>query len=363
MNALGYGVQLLDKEKCCGVALDLERALQAGAASGRDEPAVDPHVGEGPRPGPDHTSSTCTFTLRDEYPHLLGLENGDVRDRIELATRYLYRLIQSGKARLKFKETAPAARRPTTRRATWRRWAGATIRSSCCGSIPGVEVTVLDSPVLAASGGTYGFKKENYGVSQAIGAPLFRQIEESGADIVATDLRDLQMADRDVDLEALRTPAAHLGFATGVAGPFRGTESDLPCLPKNLLDELKNRGLADDALQHQHAGVGTRNCRPLRLLIRAEGVKCEKPEGTRPSGFFVGCAIFGRCVEWEMADRNFLFSIFNFPLSGPVRPRRGPRHRPPGSTAVPAATQPGDRPFSRLRRCSRFRCRPTWQRE
>ena len=35
--------------------------------------------------------------------------------------------------------------------------------------------------------GTYGFKRENYETSQAIGAPLFRQIEESGADIVVTD--------------------------------------------------------------------------------------------------------------------------------------------------------------------------------
>ncbi|PJH69461.1 anaerobic glycerol-3-phosphate dehydrogenase subunit C, partial [Salmonella enterica subsp. enterica serovar Typhimurium] len=35
--------------------------------------------------------------------------------------------------------------------------------------------------------GTYGFKKENYPTSQSIGAPLFRQIEESGADIVVTD--------------------------------------------------------------------------------------------------------------------------------------------------------------------------------
>ena len=31
------------------------------------------------------------------------------------------------------------------------------------------------------------FQKENYPTSQAIGAPLFRQIEESGADLVVTD--------------------------------------------------------------------------------------------------------------------------------------------------------------------------------
>ncbi|KEP71962.1 hypothetical protein HR12_30575, partial [Microbacterium sp. SUBG005] len=52
--------------------------------------------------------------------------------------------------------------------------------------IPGLELTVLDSRCCGIAG-TYGFKRENYPTSQAIGAPLFRQIEESGADIVVTD--------------------------------------------------------------------------------------------------------------------------------------------------------------------------------
>jgi Fe-S oxidoreductase len=50
----------------------------------------------------------------------------------------------------------------------------------------GLELTVLDSRCCGIAG-TYGFKRENYATSQAIGAPLFRQIEESGADIVVTD--------------------------------------------------------------------------------------------------------------------------------------------------------------------------------
>uniref|UniRef100_UPI003FED9BBD heterodisulfide reductase-related iron-sulfur binding cluster n=1 Tax=Prevotella sp. TaxID=59823 RepID=UPI003FED9BBD len=37
------------------------------------------------------------------------------------------------------------------------------------------------------SSGTYGFKKENYKRSQAIGAPLFKQIEELKPDFVSTD--------------------------------------------------------------------------------------------------------------------------------------------------------------------------------
>ncbi len=37
------------------------------------------------------TSSTCTFTLRDEYPHLLNVDNHGLRESIELATRWLWR--------------------------------------------------------------------------------------------------------------------------------------------------------------------------------------------------------------------------------------------------------------------------------
>lgn len=43
------------------------------------------------------TSSSCTFTLRDEYPHLLDVDTAPVRDRVELATRYLYRLLDQGR--------------------------------------------------------------------------------------------------------------------------------------------------------------------------------------------------------------------------------------------------------------------------
>ena len=52
--------------------------------------------------------------------------------------------------------------------------------------IPSVELTVLDSQCCGIAG-TYGFKKENYETSQAIGEGLFRQIEATGCDVVATD--------------------------------------------------------------------------------------------------------------------------------------------------------------------------------
>lgn len=45
---------------------------------------------------------------------------------------------------------------------------------------------MLDSQCCGIAG-TYGFKKRTTPPHKAIGAPLFRQIEESGADLVVTD--------------------------------------------------------------------------------------------------------------------------------------------------------------------------------
>ena len=52
--------------------------------------------------------------------------------------------------------------------------------------IPGVEFTLLDSNCCGIAG-TYGFKKENYEASQAIGKALFEDIAEAAPDIVACD--------------------------------------------------------------------------------------------------------------------------------------------------------------------------------
>ena len=186
MNALGYGVQLLDKEKCCGVALisnglykQARRQAETNLASIR-------------RAVSDRgltvlaTSSTCTFTLRDEYPHLLEMKNDDVRDRVELATRYLYRLITEQGARLRFREDAAPLRVAYHTPCHMEKMGWAYYSIELLRMIPGVEVTVLDSQCCGIAG-TYGFKKENYATSQAVGEGLFQQIEASGSDLVATD--------------------------------------------------------------------------------------------------------------------------------------------------------------------------------
>lgn len=184
MNAIGFGVHLMDKEKCCGVALisngfknkamkqaksNLECIRKAVLAG---EPVLS-------------TSSTCSFTIRDEYAHILGLDNSDVRDSIMLATRFIFRLVDDGKVRLVFRNDY--RKRIAYHTPCHMEKLGWTIYSvSLMKMIPGVDFKMMDSQCCGIAG-TYGFKKENYQYSQKIGEGLFRQISEIAPDIVATD--------------------------------------------------------------------------------------------------------------------------------------------------------------------------------
>ena len=183
MNAMGIGVQLLSKEKCCGVPLiangffdKARRQAQSNVASLREA------IG-GKKLPVIATSSTCTFTLRDEYPHLLDVDNHDLRDNIELATRWLWRKLDDGAA-LPLKPLPLKVVYHTPCHMEKMGWSLYTLE--LLRRIPGIELQVLDSQCCGIAG-TYGFKTENYPTSQAIGAPLFAQIEASGADLVITD--------------------------------------------------------------------------------------------------------------------------------------------------------------------------------
>lgn len=183
LNALGIGVQLLSKEKCCGVPLiangffdKARRQAQSNVASLR-EAIVEKHIPV------LATSSTCTFTLRDEYPHLLEVDNHDLRDSIELATRWIWRKLDAG-AELPLKPLPLKVVYHTPCHMEKMGWSLYTLE--LLRRIPGLELQVLESNCCGIAG-TYGFKSENYPTSQAIGAPLFAQIEDSGADLVITD--------------------------------------------------------------------------------------------------------------------------------------------------------------------------------
>lgn len=182
-NAMGIGVQLLKREKCCGVPLIANGFIEQAKKQARvnAESLTDAVIGKGiPVVA---TSSTCAFTIRDEYPHVLDVDTTQVREHVELATRYLYRLLDGGRE-LKLKSTPMKIAYHTPCHMEKMGWTPYTL--ALLQMIPGVELTVLDSQCCGIAG-TYGFKKENYETSQGIGAGLFRQIEESGVDLVVTD--------------------------------------------------------------------------------------------------------------------------------------------------------------------------------
>lgn len=183
LNALGVGVRLLEKEKCCGIAMITNGMSEQAAKHARHNVAV---IGKAAAEGRKvvTTSSTCTLTLRDEYPNLLGVENAVVRDSLLMATRYVFERLERG-ATLRFKpgfHKKVAYHTPChMERLGWGIFSEKLLKM-----IPGVEFTLLDSACCGIAG-TYGFKKENYAASQAIGAPLFEQIRSINPDVVACD--------------------------------------------------------------------------------------------------------------------------------------------------------------------------------
>ncbi len=183
LNALGVGVHLLEKEKCCGIAMITNGLSEKAAKNARHNvEALQKAADQGLRILT--SSSTCTLTLREEYPKLLGVENAGVRDALQMAVRFIFEKLEKG-ATLKFRSAfhkKVAYHVPChMERMGWGVFSEKLLRM-----IPGVEFTLLDSACCGIAG-TYGFKKENYDSSQAIGAALFDQIRTVNPDVVACD--------------------------------------------------------------------------------------------------------------------------------------------------------------------------------
>lgn len=186
MNALGVGVHLLRKEKCCGVALIANRLAKQAKWQAEINMKSFRESYFGKSRQVVATSSTCVFTIRDEYPHILGVDNADMREHIDLATRFIYRLFNESEVSLNYKKREKKLRIAYHTPCHLEKMGWAFYTLQLLRAIPNVELTVLN-PNCCGIAGTYGFKKENYQTSQEIGAALFRQIEEGGFDFVVSD--------------------------------------------------------------------------------------------------------------------------------------------------------------------------------
>lgn len=184
MNALGYGVHLVEGEKCCGVAKISNGLIRSATKDAKHNVEVLRAAVEKASPVVT-VSSSCTLTLREEYPHLLGVENSDLLDKIVIFEKFLWQAVDSGREKLVFKKDYKAKiayHCPChMERLGWGMFTVEILKM-----IPGVDLTVLESNCCGMAG-TYGFKKENYATSQAIGKPLFDQIEAVNPDFVACE--------------------------------------------------------------------------------------------------------------------------------------------------------------------------------
>ena len=185
LNAMGYGVELLERERCCGVAKIANKCIKEAKRDGAVNLASIRRAVLDEDMDVITTSTTCCFTMRDEYPHLLELPNDDVRDHIMTATRFIYRLVDSGAAKLVFKpgmHMRVAYHVPChMRKLGWEIYSAELLKM-----IPGLEYLEMPQNCCGIAG-TYGFKSENYKYSQGIGHELFREIRKANPDIVATD--------------------------------------------------------------------------------------------------------------------------------------------------------------------------------
>jgi len=185
MNAVGYGVDLIEGEKCCGTAL-ISNAMgrRAKKQAEHNVKVIAEASGNGRLPVLA-TSSTCSFTLRDEYPGVLEVDNSAIRESVSLAVKFIYSLVDGGKAKLVFK---PGYKAKVAYHAPchMEKLGWSIFSERLLELIPGLDFIVLDSNCCGIAG-TYGFKKENYEASQAIGKPLFDQIRAVNPDYVACD--------------------------------------------------------------------------------------------------------------------------------------------------------------------------------
>lgn len=181
MNACGYGVHILEKQKCCGVALiangfasQATSAAKANLASIRkaSQPVLT-------------TSSSCTLTIKEEYSTILDQDTSDIQSKVQMAVKWLYDRIDRGEMRLAFRKDFKMKAAYHTP-CHLQKLGNQIYSIALLKMIPGLDLKVLEQKCCGISG-TFGFKKENYAISQKIGSQLYESIYAANPEVVITD--------------------------------------------------------------------------------------------------------------------------------------------------------------------------------
>lgn len=188
----GNGVRVLVEEKfnCCGLPL-IANGFLAGAKklAERNIFLLEKCFERGFRVVTSCPS--CKLTLQREYGELLGLGNASLRDG-RVVDVFEFLLAKAGLGELAG-DFNPLPVRVGYHRPCHLKAAGCGAPSrELLGLVPGLTVVDLDAGCCGLSG-SYGFKRENYANSMAIGEELFRAVKETGVELVATECGACQL--------------------------------------------------------------------------------------------------------------------------------------------------------------------------
>jgi glycerol-3-phosphate dehydrogenase subunit C len=189
LEASGFGV-LLPPQKCCGIPMlgngDFKGARRMGLWNVAS-------LLQTIRSSSDiiFSSTSCGHMIKHEYSRLLNIPGSEeVAGHIFDLFEFLRNLIESGSLNLHFKELPLKAAY----------FAPCHLRSLNIGLpaleilrlIPGLQLDNIDADCCGL-GGTFGFKKEKYEISQEIGKDLAEAIDRLKPEIVLTDCEGCRM--------------------------------------------------------------------------------------------------------------------------------------------------------------------------
>jgi glycerol-3-phosphate dehydrogenase subunit C len=185
LEHLGFYVEVPD-QTCCGLPMQSNGDFKGARKYAKKN--VDSFIGYTRRGIPIvGTSSSCMTAIKGDYEHILDMH--DENTKLVAANTYdfmefLWRLHQQGRLKTDFKriERELPYHAPCQLKAHGIGRPALDVLSL----IPGLKVWEIDADCCGIAG-TYGYKAEKREISEAVGAPLVRQIQESGADTVICD--------------------------------------------------------------------------------------------------------------------------------------------------------------------------------
>lgn len=181
MNACGYGVHILEKQKCCGVALIANGFASQATSAAKTNLAS---IRKASQPVLT-TSSSCTLTIKEEYSTILDHDTSDIQSKVQMAVKWLYDRIDRGEVRLAFRKDFKMKAAYHTP-CHLQKLGNQIYSIALLKMIPGLDLKVLEQRCCGISG-TFGFKKENYAISQKIGSKLYESIYAANPEVVITD--------------------------------------------------------------------------------------------------------------------------------------------------------------------------------